>query len=294
MDTLRDASRKNIAFIGGKGGVGKTTLSLALAKAIARRDRTRSVLWVQIENPTLAPGETLRDPSDPNLVLLNCEPATAFEEYAALKIGIPSLTRIFVKNAFVGYLAKAAPGIRELLVLGKIWHERSHYAHVIVDMPSTGYGLAMFQAAQNFSQLFSGGPFHKDALEMLHTFGDPTQTAQILVSLPEEMPLIETLELRAFLLKLFPKNLPVLVANRLFPRIQNAQDIVGADPDAWESPIAQDERDYALKRSVVETRNLELWSTANPPLTYHSLPYFVHDGPSAVEPVARRLSEVLA
>ena len=63
-----------------------------------------------------------------------------------------------------------------MVLLGKIWFERGHYQHIVVDMPSTGYGLAMFQSTDNFVKLFRAGPLYQDAVAMMKTFGDSTQT----------------------------------------------------------------------------------------------------------------------
>lgn len=286
---LKGASQRNLIFVGGKGGVGKTLVSHALARGIARTRPSLRVLWVQVESPLRAPGEIVPEDGFRNLGTLNCEATTAFEEYASLKIGVPALTRIFVKNAFVSYLAKAAPGIPELLLLGKIWAERERYDRVVVDMPSTGYGLAMFQATRNFSQLFSGGPFHRDALHMLETFGDPARTAQVLVSLPEEMPMVETLELKRFLLDLFPGNEPALVLNRVWPRIAEAEKQVGSDPSAWTTPLARTVAEYALKRSVVERKNRALW----PDLEPFEIPAFAGEHSEALRRTEAHLETLL-
>lgn len=251
---LIDVLARNLIFVSGKGGVGKTVVSLAIAQVLAERDlRT---LWVTFEDPTRSFG--LSQKSD-NLWHLNCDATAAFEEYASMKIGMAALTRIFLQNKVVRYLAKAAPGIHELVLLGKVWYERKHYDRVVVDMPSTGYGLAMFQSTSNFSKLFVGGPLYKDAEGMQETFRDPRQTGQLIVGLPEEMPLTESLELSDFLAQLFPENRPAFIVNRCFPHVATAKQEQERSPDTWPSPIAVSAADYALKRSILERFNLKLW-----------------------------------
>ena len=132
---------KKLIFICGKGGVGKTSVSKALALTLSKKGL--KTLWVAFEDPLKPPGELLE--ISPTLWHLNCESITAFEEYVGLKIGVPSLTKIFLQNKLMRYMAKAAPGIHDLVLLGKIWFERKNYDHIVLDMPSTGYGLAMFQ-----------------------------------------------------------------------------------------------------------------------------------------------------
>ncbi|MGK5081904.1 ArsA-related P-loop ATPase [Bdellovibrionota bacterium FG-1] len=254
---------RNLLFVGGKGGVGKTVVSQAIARCHANQGQR--TLWVTIEDPTRPYGGI--HPLSPNLWFLNCDPTAAFEEYAALKIGMPTLTRIFLRNKLMRYLAQAAPGIHELVLLGKIWYERTHYDHVVVDMPSTGYGIAMFQSTSNFARLFGGGPIQRDAEEMLATFKDPKITGHLIVALPEEMPLVESLELGEHLHSLFPENKPGFLVNRKFPQMspdpsQNREQALTL-PHAWENPLASSALDYAFKRNILETHNLRIWDEQN-------------------------------
>ena len=261
-DPLKDALTRSLIFVSGKGGVGKTCVSQAIARALSKQPSgrgktTKRVLWVTFEDPFRPAGE-LKEIS-PNFFELNCEAQTAFEEYTSMKIGIPTLTRILVQNSLVRYLAKAAPGIHELVLLGKVWYERTRWDHVVCDMPSTGYGLAMFQSTSNFADLFRGGPIHSDAESMLETFRDPQECSQLIVSLPEEMPLRESIDLQAFLLKLFPANTPAFLVNRRFPHppetLQN--DSSGVSDQA--SPLASSPIEYAERRAKLEAFNLRIW-----------------------------------
>lgn len=261
VPAVSELLKRRLLFISGKGGVGKTAVSQAIAETLSRDYRT---LWVAFEDPTRPPGELKQ--VQPKLWHLNCEASTAFEEYAGMKIGVNALTQVFLRNKVIRYLAKAAPGIHELVLLGKVWFERTRYDRVIVDMPSTGYGLAMFQSTKNFTQLFKNGPLFKDAIEMLATFNDPAQTGQIIVALPEEMPLVESLELDEFLISLFPANRAGFVVNRRFPDVTTSL----GDPDTWPTPFAADVADYAEKRAKLETHNLEIWQRAG--VTYSELP----------------------
>jgi anion-transporting ArsA/GET3 family ATPase len=255
---LLQALNRKILFVSGKGGVGKTCVSRALAQLLARSRPRKKILWVTFEDPSRPLG--VLEQTAKNLWELNCESSSAFEEYIGLKLKIPSLAKLFTQNKLMRYLAKAAPGIHELVLLGKVWFERNHYDHVVVDMPSTGYGLAMFQSTRNFSKLFQGGPLHNDAEDMLKSFHDATECAQIIVALPEEMPLQESLELNTFLLELFPHNPPFFIVNRVFPHLGDDQAEQLGPPPSWSSPLAQDGKDYAIRRSLLEKHNLRLLS----------------------------------
>ncbi len=252
---LLETLHRNLLFIGGKGGVGKTVVSQAIARTFS--ERGKRTLWATFEDPTRPMGEI--NQVGPLLWHLNCEPSAAFEEYMGLKIGLPGLTKIFLQNKVMRYLAKASPGIHELVLLGKVWHERKNYEHVVIDMPSTGYGLAMFQSTENFARLFHGGPIYHDAVAMMETFRDPKQTGHLVVSLPEEMPLIESLELRQFLVERFPNNPPAMLVNRRFPAMPSDGMPEELPPHQWENPLATSALDYVRKRATLEAYNLRLW-----------------------------------
>ncbi len=249
-----------VVFVSGKGGVGKTSVSQALARVFAERgERT---LWVGFEDPIRKPGELVRVAR--NLHFLNCEATTAFEEYMGIKLKIPGLAHLFVSNPVIQFLAKAGPGIHELVLLGKLWYERRNYDRIVADLPSTGYGLAMFQSIDNWARMFQSGPLHKDARAMIETFSDPRQTGQLIVALPEEMPLRESLELGEYLQKIFPQNAPAYLVNRRFPDLSGTPGVEGVDPDPsrWASPHASSLLDFAFRRSVLETHNTKLWDQA--------------------------------
>lgn len=284
MRHLLETLARRLVFVGGKGGVGKTSVSEGIARAHAARGlRT---LWVVIQDPLTPQGRKERIAE--RLERLNAEASAAFEEYAALKIGVASLTRVFLKNKLMRYLARAAPGIHELVLLGKIWYERDRYDRVVVDMPSTGYGVTLFQSTANFARLFHGGPVHRDAEAMLDSFRDPKACGHLIVSLPEEMPLIESLELRGFLAEMFPRNPAAFLVNRLFPVADPEAEAREGPPSSWKSPLASSALDYARKRSILEAHNLRIWEREG--LPYGKLPFL----PPAPGRVAERLAAEIA
>ena len=164
---LKDALARNLIFVGGKGGVGKTSVSHAIARALS--EQKKKTLWVGFEDPTKKPFQ-LEHPT-PYLTLLNNSAHEAFEEYIGMKLGAPKLAQMFLNNSLLKSLIRASPGVHELVLLGKVWFERKNYDHVVVDLPSTGYGLTMFQATRNFSEMLRGSPVSNDADGMLETFG---------------------------------------------------------------------------------------------------------------------------
>jgi hypothetical protein len=286
-----DVLKRNLLFVSGKGGVGKTVVSQAIALRLNQQGKR--VLWATFEDP-LMPSHELHE-VNPGLFHVNCEATQAFEEYAALKIGIAGLAKIFLQNKVMRYLAKAAPGIHELVLLGKVWFERSRYDHVIVDMPSTGYGLAMFHSTKNFAQLFQGGPINRDAEQMIATFRDPSACGQLIVSLPEEMPLQESIELNQYLTGLFPENKPDFLVNRIFPkltpRLEPGAPSIDPDPDRWDTPLARDAHDYLSKRAALEAFNLRIWEQEK--IKYRQLSYEAPAQESSNRAIVEKLAHQL-
>jgi len=279
ISTLKSALEKNLIFVHGKGGVGKTVISRGIAEGLAAKGK--NTLWVTIESRSVDDSGESNEPGskiqlDPHLTWLDCDATAAFEEYVGLKIGMRTLTRIFIKNRLIQYLTRAAPGIHELMLLGKIWHECEKYDHLVVDLPSTGHGVAMFQSIVNFKQLFNSGPIHADTIHMLDTFSDSTMCSHLIVALPEEMPVQESLDLKKLLLKLFPVNPPVFLINKVFPGTLNqsfkSSDHTGKNNKIdWSNPLPSSTEDYVIKRMIREYQHLQTLKDSS--IEFESVPF---------------------
>lgn len=220
--TSLDWLNRNFIMVMGKGGVGKTSLADAASRMIASQGRR--VLLAHITQA----GDEIDQKVEKTAPLrweITLSSQTCFREYVAMKLKIKSLYTFFLGNKIIQYFEKAAPGVREIVLLGKVWFERHNYDHVVVDMPSTGYALAMINAPFNFARLFPGGPVYQDSLAMAKTLQSSEETAFVTVTLPEEMPLQETLELSEHLKILTPENLPWIVVNRAVQVQEQAQTL---------------------------------------------------------------------
>jgi anion-transporting ArsA/GET3 family ATPase len=250
---LTQVLSRRLIFVGGKGGVGKTVVSKAMAEN--RAETGAKTLWVTFEDPSFPLGKTRK--ISKTLEHLNAQAQSAFEEYMHLKLGaLGVVAKLFLNNKLIQALSQIAPGLHELVLLGKVWFERNHYDHVVVDMPSTGYNLAMFHSTANYARLFKGGPIHKDAEAMLGTFSDSKTTAHVIVTLPEEMPLQESLELKEKILALFPRNTPFFVVNRRIPYTSKNKK----DPNSYPDPLTYSLSDYIDRRASLEQENLKILS----------------------------------
>lgn len=284
MDSAFTAAlEKPILFVQGKGGVGKSSIAHALARISAEKYRT---LLVSIEDPLRSPFDLKK--LTPHLDHLNNEATAAFEEYAGIKIGAPGLVKVFLQNRFMRYIAKAAPGIRELVLMGKIWHERKHYERIIVDMPATGHGLTLFQSLFNWGNLFGNSLLARDASAMVETFSDPKIVGHLIVSIPEEMPLVESLELRAHILRIFPKAEIALTLNRVFPapRVDESNPSLNYPADR---PFALTAHEHASRKVKLEEENLALWKDEN----YTRVPFLAPPKENAHTAVIEKLVPTL-
>lgn len=202
----------NLILITGKGGVGKTAFSQAAARHLASKGRRTLLVHVLQVNEA---DEQKIEKTAPNLWQITLSAADCFKEYIILKLRLKALYTAFLGNKVTQYLERAAPGIREIVLMGKVWHERANYDHVVVDMPSTGYALAMLHTPFNFAALFPGGPVYRDSKDMIETFSNPNKTSLVIVSLAEEMPMQESIELATELKRLMPQNPAKLIVNRV-------------------------------------------------------------------------------
>lgn len=204
LDVLKD---KRLVLVSGKGGVGKTTVSVALAMWYARQNKR--VLIVEMgSTERVAPLFGLKKIGHhetelaPHIFGINLNPRTCFEEYVALQVPIKKLVHFFLGNAFVTRFLDAVPGLNELLLIGKIYDlERqgekgtpTGFDVIVVDAPATGHGISTFEVPIVVTNAVRGGPMQTQASRVLELLRDKTKTAICPVALPEEMPVVETVE----------------------------------------------------------------------------------------------------
>ena len=195
-------------FVTGKGGVGKTTVAAALA--LAWRDAGVRTLLVELEGQssaaaslstkqlTYAP-QALR----PNLHAMRIDRDNALREYAHIRLKVKMLSDRLVGNPIMSQFAEAAPGLPELLVLGKIWsltkltdnRGKPRFDAIVVDAPATGHGLGLLGMAGVVARMFPVGPISAEARQVDGFVRDAARVGAVLVALPEEMPINETFDL---------------------------------------------------------------------------------------------------
>jgi anion-transporting ArsA/GET3 family ATPase len=197
---LDELLQRRLILLTGKGGVGKSVVGAALALAASRRGR--KVLFVEVDAPLQAGSDVL---DAPGLDTLNLRPQEVMDEYVRRAVRVEALVRRIVESPVYRRFFAAAPGLKELMLLGKIvvlseerrgFPRRPRYDHVIVDLPATGHGLALLKVPMAASAAIPVGPVGHQARWILKALRDPAWTALLVVAIPEEMAIVEALELQ--------------------------------------------------------------------------------------------------
>jgi anion-transporting ArsA/GET3 family ATPase len=205
MDVAAFCSESKVLVVAGKGGVGKTTVAAALARLAAGHGL--SVLLVELEGrPALAAAFGAAGPLDYDDAVLFEDgaarisgrwitPDDALLEYLG-DHGLQRVSRRLVSAGVIDVVATAIPGIRDVLVLGKVKQlERSGVADLIIlDAPATGHAVTFLTSANGLLDAARGGPIRAQAAEVLEMLNDPARCRVLLVTLAEEMPVSETVE----------------------------------------------------------------------------------------------------
>jgi anion-transporting ArsA/GET3 family ATPase len=217
---------RRLLFVTGKGGVGKTAIAAALGQ-LAASQGTRTLLCEVDAKGNLAgafeTGPTAFKEREiaPGLWAMSMNTEASLKEYLSLHLKVPLLSRLGPLARTFDFVANAAPGVKEILVVGKLCYEvrERHYDLVVVDAPASGHIVGQLAAPQAMRDLVQVGKVRDQTSWMLEILGDPTQTGVVIVATPEEMPVTETLELTARLRDETVVDVAAVVVNRVLPEL---------------------------------------------------------------------------
>jgi anion-transporting ArsA/GET3 family ATPase len=215
-----------LVFVTGKGGTGKTTVAAALAHLAAGQGKRVLVCEVDAKGDLAArfeaaPTEFVEREVAPGIWAMSMDTEASLREYLKLHLRIPVVGRIGPLAHAFDFVATAAPGVREILTVGKLCYEvrEGHYDLVVVDAPATGHVIGQLAAPQAINSLVKVGLIRSQTDWMLDILSDPGRTGLIAVTTPEEMPVTETLELSRRVAEETTVRLSAVVVNRVLPEL---------------------------------------------------------------------------
>jgi anion-transporting ArsA/GET3 family ATPase len=226
-----DLLDRRCLFFTGKGGVGKSTM--AAATAVLAANLGRRVLLIEVDAKGDVPaqfeqravGFTPREVY-PGVLALAMDTEASLREYLKVNLRVPVLGRLGPLARVLDFVAEAAPGVKEILTIGKIAWEiresiegRADHDIVIVDAAATGHIVAQLGAADAIQELVDVGPLREQTRWVADLIADPAITAVNIVTTPEEMPVVETIELVARLRAEVEAPLGVVIVNRVLPEL---------------------------------------------------------------------------
>lgn len=240
---------RHLLYVTGKGGVGKSTVAAALGLAAAQRGQRTIVCEVGAQERMsrffrregVGGAELeLRE----NLWGVSIDPKVALREWLATQLGSERLTRLLADARAFQYFVAAAPGVRELVTITKVWELAQAkrwkkgtrgYDVVVVDAPASGHGIAMLRTPRTFGDIARVGPIRTQSDRVWELLTDHRCTAYVAVATAAEMPVTETIELQARLHQTIGRPLEAVVVNGIYP-----QRFSGDELERLESVAAQD------------------------------------------------------
>ncbi len=222
-----------LVIVTGKGGCGKTTVATALALGAAERGKRVALVEMgrdehchQLLDPDSTPVGYAGRELQPSLWVFHIDPFQALAEYLGLQIGIQSLVERGLRQPAFQQLLAAAPGWRELITLGKVYHMESLtrdagqplYDLIVIDAPASGHGLTFPDGPRVVQPAIKTGPLRRNAGNVEALIQDPERTRLIPVSLAEELPVRETGELIDRVRSDIGIPIDRVVVNRVVPR----------------------------------------------------------------------------
>ncbi|MBK5231498.1 MAG: ArsA family ATPase [Thermoleophilia bacterium] len=236
---ILDFLEKRVLFVTGKGGVGKSTVAIALGiRAALEGKRVIVVEVASTENASRIFRQAdvgFKEVEMANdLWAISIDPEDSMREYVLLQLKVKAMRDLLFRSRMFTYLAAATPGLNELVSIGKIWelaqldrkikHGRK-YDLVIVDAPATGHGISFLQSPRTFANIARMGPVHTQAKQLQDMINDHEHTGSVIVSLPEEMPVNETANLEEGLTGDINIAVDRIIMNALYPERYSAADL---------------------------------------------------------------------
>ena len=217
---------RKLLFVTGKGGVGKTSVASALGMLAARRGLRTLVCEIDAKGDLgdfFGVGRLEFRPTEvrERLYAMAMDTEESLKEYLRLQLRVPLLARLGPLASTFDFIATAAPGVKEILTVGKLTYEvrERNYDLVIVDASASGHVVGQLGSPVAINDLVRVGLVRNQTDWMIDILTDPAQTGVVVVTLPEEMPVSETLELLDRLDAETDIDVASVIVNRVLPEL---------------------------------------------------------------------------
>ena len=303
MDPAQFFAASRLVIVAGKGGVGKTTVTAALARAAALCGL--STLIVEVEGKSGLASVFGREPLSYDEIELaegikgrTLTPDDALLEYLR-DHGLSRISKRLVSSGALDMVSTAAPGIKDILILGKVKQlERSGAADLIIlDAPAAGHAITFLLAARALLDAVRVGPINTQAKEVLELLTDPDRCLVLLVTLPEETPVNELIDTAYHLEDRVGVSLGPVVVNGLYAPVDGltsdpaeAAASAGTSLRPGEAESLAEAADFRLHRMELQREQVDRLA-AELPLPQLRLPYLFNAdlGPDELELLAGAL-----
>ncbi len=312
MDPSQFFAASRVVIVAGKGGVGKTTVSAALGRAAARAGLATLIIDVEGKSglpsmfgqPKLTYDEALLSPGGGPDGAADLRARTLTADDALLEYledhSLRRLSKRLVSSGAIDVVATAAPGIKDILLLGKIKQlERAPDTAdlIVLDAPAAGHAISFLQSARGLLDAVRVGPIHTQAAEVLEMLTDPARCQVMLVTLPEETPVNELTDTAYALEDRVGVSLAPVVVNGVYPDLGGLDSDPAACAEASGIKLKRGEAndlraaaDFRRHRQALQQDQIRRLA-ADLPLPQLTLPYFFESdlGPVEIEQLADEL-----
>ncbi len=245
---LKNLSGQKIHFVTGKGGVGKSVFAASLAYAKAKAGERVLLLEIgetsyfqDFFNLKEVTHEGVSSGMGFDIALWSGE--TCLREYILYYLKLERILSLFFENNVMRSLINVAPGLNEIAILGKITSgirqvgPALNYDRIVVDCYATGHAMALFKAPRGMMEAIRFGPMGKHSSDMFDVIKNPQITSYHIVSLLEEMPVVESLELRSAIFAELGVEAKVFSNKTLHPPLENLDSVIQENADVKEFAI---------------------------------------------------------
>lgn len=306
----KDLLSHRLNVVTGKGGVGKSTLSAALA--LVGQSQGKRVLVCEVTAKERVPALLGAPPTgteitqiDRSIWSVHIKPEEAMREYGLMVLRYKAVYQAVFENRFMRYFLRALPSLAEIVMLGKtFWHVMEEVDEhgdprwdlVILDAPATGHGISFLRTPKTILELVDEGPMLRDMRKMGAMLDDPTITAVNIVALPEEMPVNEAGDLyRALVDDVGLPQTGRVFLNGSFERRFSPEEaaLIAATQSPELAPAREAAQFWTERQQLAEHYESRLREVVDLPLV--RVPWLASEsfGREAVETIARIISEEL-